>query len=773
MAKRASFPELHEAFAGNMSDGMWDALGRDLGLDAATFQEMEIGWAPIVEFKPKGKEPYKTFRGFWTTPERNDRGEVVGVSLRGRDGRKLMYPGSERGVAFAVYPASWAGRKQLDRAAPIAGRWKRCHEHGVKCPVCGHEKSDGCMVSSLEAPERAICVRVAEGAAKSLKLGHLHVLDERDATTAPVLPPSDRPVLVVEGMTDTAAAMQLGFVAVGRPNNTSTDYLASLLRNRDVIIVGENDRKPDGRHPGGEGAEVAATAVHEVAASVSTVFPPDHLKDLRQWVQHGATPDAILARAQPFAPADSNVLTDDRPQYIAQRIVDDLLTDKAGRRTWHFYRGAFYDWSGATYRAYGKVEGNTVLDQRITRWGANRTILNEKGDAVPLRVTDRFLSEMARHVKQATLLPEATHVPGWINGARGPDPHDLIPFTNGLFDVERRAMLAPTPDYFVASGIPRAYSPDAKCPRWMRFLYQSLDGDEESMRLLQEWFGYNLVPDARLQKFMYMYGETRAGKSLVDRVLQHMLGPDLVAAASTSFAEFGKGFDLHTLVGKLSCSFGDIRSSNNRVDTEAFSALLQITGGDAIKIKRKYQDSLALHHLYARLTLISNELLTFEDQSGAFEARALLLHFPVSFVGREDPFLFDKLKAEIDGVTCWALDGLYRLRTTGSFTNPKRSQAVMNKWRGLLNPATGFARSCLLPSEGESVSIKILLRAYRNWAMENGVTPHTFANGLIRTVEQTYPGRNIHKSKRRDDGRWVEVLRNVALTREAMAYYGT
>ena len=68
----------------------------------------------------------------------------------------------------------------------------------------------------------------------------------RGLAFAPPLPATGV-VYVVEGASDAAAAMQAGFVAVGRPSNCGGGaMLAELLADRDVIVLGENDAKP---HP--------------------------------------------------------------------------------------------------------------------------------------------------------------------------------------------------------------------------------------------------------------------------------------------------------------------------------------------------------------------------------------------------------------------------------------------------------------------------------------------------------------------------------------------
>jgi hypothetical protein len=69
----------------------------------------------------------------------------------------------------------------------------------------------------------------------------------------------DGPILCPEGFSDAAVLEALGLTAVGRPSNTGgVDRLAARLADvppdRAIVVLGEHDKKPDGRWPGKHGA---------------------------------------------------------------------------------------------------------------------------------------------------------------------------------------------------------------------------------------------------------------------------------------------------------------------------------------------------------------------------------------------------------------------------------------------------------------------------------------------------------------------------------------
>lgn len=95
------------------------------------------------------------------------------------------------------------------------------------------------------------------------------------------------PILAVEGASDTAACLTLGLYAVGRPNNRGgAPLLAALLEGRDILVIGENDQKPDGAWPGREGAEYIAAQLGKTwKRTVRWSLPPNGAKDVRSWLQ--------------------------------------------------------------------------------------------------------------------------------------------------------------------------------------------------------------------------------------------------------------------------------------------------------------------------------------------------------------------------------------------------------------------------------------------------------------------------------------------------------
>ncbi len=162
--------------------------------------------------------------------------------------------------------------------------------------------------------------RYGNGSQKMIHGGHRGVIVPEGFADLP------DPVLIVEGASDVAAARTMGLTAIGRSSNRSSKYLAEMFASRDVIVVGENDQKPDGNWPGHEGAVVVAKSLARTwGKPVRWVLPPGEAKDIRGWLNDRGVDlndrDALAeAGRELLAMLEANVATIS----IGQNDDDDL-----------------------------------------------------------------------------------------------------------------------------------------------------------------------------------------------------------------------------------------------------------------------------------------------------------------------------------------------------------------------------------------------------------------------------------------------------------------
>lgn len=358
----------------------------------------------------------------------------------------------------------------------------------------------------------------------------------------------------------------------------------------------------------------------------------------------------------------------------------------------------------------------------------------------PFQPTRNKVADLLHALEAVVHLPADTDAPSWtINDPPAP-ADELLPCANGLLHLPTRRLLDHDPRLFNLHAVPFAHDPNATCPRWETFLGQLWPDDPQSIAAVQEMFGYLVSGDTRLQKAFFLVGPKRSGKGTIGRVATALIGPADVAGPS--MGAFASHFGLSALIGKRLAIVGDARIRAN--DDEIVQRVLSIVGEDVIDVDRKHRDP--WHgRLPTRLLLLSNELPSLVDSSGALASRFVLLRLTRSFIGKEDHHLEDTLVAELPGILNWALDGMDRLRRRGRFVIPDSSLELMTQLEDLASPISAFVRDRCTVDPMATVSCDTLYIAWRRWCADEGRThpgkAATFGKDLFAAFPQVSKSR--------------------------------
>ena len=120
------------------------------------------------------------------------------------------------------------------------------------------------------------------------------------------LEPVDR-ILVCEGPTDTAAMLDLGFEAIGRPSCTGgadlVERFVRTIRVDDVAIIADEDEV------GRKGAYSLGARLRLICSVVRVVTPGNEAGDARAWVNGGARRRDVEVRIGESAPIQFSITT--------------------------------------------------------------------------------------------------------------------------------------------------------------------------------------------------------------------------------------------------------------------------------------------------------------------------------------------------------------------------------------------------------------------------------------------------------------------------------
>ena len=324
-----------------------------------------------------------------------------------------------------------------------------------------------------------------------------------------------------------------------------------------------------------------------------------------------------------------------------------------------------------------------------------------------------------------------------------------------LVDGTADAVTAPTPRYFTTTKTGVGFDPKAAAPaEWLKFLNTLCPNDPDSVACLQQWFGYLLTADARQQKMLLLVGPTRSGKGTIAAVLRALLGEGTVAGPTLN--SLASNFGLSPLLDRAVAIVDDARLSSRTDAATVAERLLTITGEGLIDVDRKHLPAVAGAKLGTRFVVISNELPKLGDASGALVGRMIVLRFTKSFFGVEDHGLKDRLLKELPGVMMWAIEGWKRLRERGRFIQPARAQELVDELHDLSSPVGAFARERCQTGPDRSVVVADLFEAWKRWCEATGKQQSGTVNSFGRDLRAVVPELEV-KQPRGADGRQVRT----------------
>jgi putative DNA primase/helicase len=397
------------------------------------------------------------------------------------------------------------------------------------------------------------------------------------------------------------------------------------------------------------------------------------------------------------------------PMAVARRYVEDRFIQQ-GTHTLRAWRGGFQAFTGRYWREIEEASVRADLYRYLeTGW------LETDQGPVSWQPTRAKVANVVDALKAVVHLDASVQPPTWLDGS-GQDPRQMIVVANGVLHVPTRELRPHHAKLFIGHAVPFSYEPDAReAPRWANFLRELWAGDDSSIALLQEMFGYALAADTSLQKILLLVGPPRAGKGVIATLLTRLLGRESVGAPT--LAGLTTNFGLQDLIGKTLAIVSDARLGPRANVSALVERLLSISGGDAITIDRKYRDPWT-GPLGVRFMLLTNELPRFVDASGALAKRFMVLVLTRSFYGRENPRLAAQLVPELPAILNWALDGLDRLNDRGYFTQPESSRGAIQDLEDLASPIAAFLRERCVIGREQQVTLDRLWAEWLAWCDE-------------------------------------------------------
>jgi putative DNA primase/helicase len=377
-------------------------------------------------------------------------------------------------------------------------------------------------------------------------------------------------------------------------------------------------------------------------------------------------------------------------------------------------------WRGDHYGYEDGYQGMTdeAIEAAVGHFLGTAQCIAKSGKMEPLHPDSKLIHETVAAMQRARFLPEKSEPPFWIVSKKGePRPAALIPFRNGVFDVDAWEFReGGDPNLFCIGTRPYDYEPKAAVPKsTINRLLEMYGGEDDQLALWWQWTGYLFLSDRsvmNLQKGAMGVGAPRSGKDTQKRIWEMLEAP--CAAVSPTLESLGDRFGMNQLRGKRLAIVSELHTDNRKELTSIVANIKNLIGGHTFTFDRKYLKDPWTGPLYAKLVILANEVPALRDLSGALATRFIGFRMRQSFLGREIDRLFeDEIAPERSGIARHALEeGLKPLLKARRFSSSAAHLELFDELKRRSSTLQEFIEDQLEFAPGEHVWKENVYSAY-------------------------------------------------------------
>lgn len=402
------------------------------------------------------------------------------------------------------------------------------------------------------------------------------------------------------------------------------------------------------------------------------------------------------------------------------KLVNDLLTE-------YFFK-TFRDneecliYEGGIYLPFGEA-----------------TIKEECEKRVPKKfITTHSVNEVIGHIKRST----------YVNRKKFNQEKWILNLENGLYNIQTSEVNPHTPEFLSTIRIPVTYDPKADCPRVRLFFTEVLR--EKDIPIIEELFGYCLIPDYTIQRAFLFLGDGANGKSKLLELLKYLLGADNCTNMALQAIE-SQRFAKATLFGKLANIYADIPSTR----MEHVGVFKTLTGGDTVDGEKKFKERFSFNNT-ARLIFSTNKPPKVDEDTHAFWRRWIFINLPNKFEGKKaDKQLLQKLtkKSELSGLLNVALNGLKRLLNKQEYSYELSPDEIAEWHQRASDPLYAFIEDICETSSLAWISKDELYDAFIDYCDEQNI-PRIGKESFGRALKNA---KNVHATFQRRGPRGTQM----------------
>lgn len=258
---------------------------------------------------------------------------------------------------------------------------------------------------------------------------------------------------------------------------------------------------------------------------------------------------------------------------------------------------------------------------------------------------------------------------------------------NGLYDLDAFELIEHSRDIFTTNLLPYDYDPEATCPRFIQFLEEIFENNQEKIDFVQEAVGYAFHKSLPTPAIFFLVGSGSNGKSVLINTIASLIGRE--NTSNVGLHSLSNEYYVLELFQKM-INISTETPQGRCMNTEAVKAA---TAGDWITGRELYKQPMKFRP-FAKNFLAMNKVPVIADQTHGMWRRIWILEFNRRFTATDmDRQLEEKLVDELSGIFNWALEGYKKLRENKfALSEPNSMKMSKKEYRDDIDSVRAFAQ---------------------------------------------------------------------------------
>ena len=278
-------------------------------------------------------------------------------------------------------------------------------------------------------------------------------------------------------------------------------------------------------------------------------------------------------------------------------------------------------------------------------------------------------------------------------------------------------------DYLTQSLGVKTVGDAGRAERWVKFLTEVFDGNEELIGWLKRFAGYTLTGSTQEHAFLFCHGKGNNGKGVLMELLRHIVGDyaKTIPAETLTDTKRHAGAATPDLADLIGARLGlCAETQENAALAEAL--IKSLVAGDSMAV-RKLHCSPVQFIPQLKLWMSGNHKPVIRGTDYGMWRRVRLIPFNRVFEPAErDPRLLEKLKRETPHIVAWMVDGCVEWQEHGLGETPDVVSAATHAYRTDQDVMGMWLAECTQASDYETTSAE-LYASYKAWCFRTGAKP--------------------------------------------------